>query len=156
MLLHSLHSRGEGKWSHGVRGNGRTALVCRHRLAPDRRGRAALPRPGVITQRAAVGLTVEPKVRALVRARFLWHFPYLERIQGVLDGVPRGLVGPPGPLGLAALPATRHGPYVSRFRKRLGAATSATLYAGISQTCPGQKPPFSVVKRGLVNFYSSK
>jgi hypothetical protein len=38
-----------------------------------------------------------------VQERFLWHFPYLERIQGVLDGVPRGPVGPLGPLELAAL-----------------------------------------------------
>jgi hypothetical protein len=35
---------------------------------------------------------------ALVRARFLWHFPYLERIQEGLDGVPRGPAGPPRPL----------------------------------------------------------
>ena len=55
--------------------------------------------PGVITQCAAVGLTVEPKVLALVRARVLWRFPYLERIRGVLDGAPRGPVGPPGPPG---------------------------------------------------------
>ena len=48
---------------------------------------------------------MKPKVLALVRERFLWHFPYLERIQGVLDGVPRGPVGPPGPLELAALVA---------------------------------------------------
>ena len=52
---------------------------------------------------AAVGLAAEPKVLALVQGHFLWHFPYLERIQGVLDGVPRGPVGPPGPLELAAL-----------------------------------------------------
>jgi hypothetical protein len=45
-----------------------------------------------------VGFTVEPKVHALVRARFLWHFPHLERIQGVLDGcegVPWGARGTP-------------------------------------------------------------
>jgi hypothetical protein len=41
-----------------------------------------------------VGLTVEPKVLVLVRVHFLWHFPPLERVQGVLDGVPRGPVGP--------------------------------------------------------------
>ena len=35
---------------------------------------------------------------------FLWHLLYLERIQGVLDGVRRGPVGPLGPLELAALP----------------------------------------------------
>jgi hypothetical protein len=45
-------------------------------------------------------------VLALVRARFLWQFPYLERSQGVLDGVPRGPAGPPGPLELAALCST--------------------------------------------------
>ena len=43
-------------------------------------------RAGVITQLAAVGLAVESKVLALVRARFLWRFPYMERVQGVLDG----------------------------------------------------------------------
>jgi hypothetical protein len=58
---------------------------------------------GVITQWAAVGLTVEPKVLALVYGCFLWQFPNLERIQGVLDGVRRGpAVGPPGTLELAA------------------------------------------------------
>jgi hypothetical protein len=51
-------------------------------------------RPAVITQGAAVGLAVKP--RAL--ARSLQHFPYMERAQGVIDGVPRGPVGPPGPL----------------------------------------------------------
>ena len=61
--------------------------------------------PGVITQCAAVGITVEPKILVLnlVQEHFLLHFPDLERIQGVLDGVPRGPVGPPGPLELAAL-----------------------------------------------------
>ena len=47
----------------------------------------------------AVGLTVQPKVLALVQARFLWHFPYLERIHGILEGVPtrgRSSVGGPG------------------------------------------------------------
>ena len=38
---------------------------------------------------------------------FLWHFLYLERIHGVLDRVPRGHVGPPGPLELTALPVYR-------------------------------------------------
>ena len=46
---------------------------------------------------------LEPKVLALVRERFRWHFPYLERIEGVLEEVPRGHTGPPGPLGSAAL-----------------------------------------------------
>jgi len=36
-------------------------------------------------------------------ARFLWHLPYLERVEGVLDGVQRGPVGPPGPIGGAML-----------------------------------------------------
>ena len=43
---------------------------------------------------------------ALVWARSPWHFPYLERAQGVLDGVRRGPVGPPGLLELAALVRT--------------------------------------------------
>jgi hypothetical protein len=47
------------------------------------------------------------KGAGLVRARFLWHFPYLERVQRVIDAVRRGPVGPPGPLELAALPHTR-------------------------------------------------
>ena len=50
-----------------------------------------------------MGLTVEPKVLALVHQRFLWPFPYLERIQGVLDGASKGPVGPQGPLELAVL-----------------------------------------------------
>ena len=37
---------------------------------------------------------------------FLWHGPYLQRPQGVLDGVPRGLGGPPGPFESAALSMT--------------------------------------------------
>ena len=37
-----------------------------------------------------------------MRARFLWRFPYLERVQGALDRVPRGLVGRPGLPELAA------------------------------------------------------
>jgi hypothetical protein len=32
----------------------------------------------------------------LVRARFVWRFPYLERAQGVLEAVPRGSGGAPG------------------------------------------------------------
>jgi hypothetical protein len=50
---------------------------------------------------------VEPKVLSLVRVRFLWRVPYLERVQGVLDGVHTGPVGPPGPPELAALGVTR-------------------------------------------------
>ena len=38
-----------------------------------------------------------------MQGRFLWHFPYLEGVQGVLDGVRRGPVGPPGPPELAAV-----------------------------------------------------
>jgi hypothetical protein len=43
-----------------------------------------------------VGVTVEPKVLALVHEHFLWHIPYLERVQGVINGVQMGPVGPPG------------------------------------------------------------
>jgi hypothetical protein len=46
---------------------------------------------------------VEPKVLALVRVRFLWHFPDVERAQGPRKGVLRGPVGPPAPPELAAL-----------------------------------------------------
>jgi hypothetical protein len=53
----------------------------------------------VITQCAAVALTVQPKILALVQKRFLWRFPYLERAEGVLDG---GLGVPPRPPELAA------------------------------------------------------
>ena len=58
---------------------------------------------------------MEPKVLALialVRARFLsilWHLTYRESAQRVLDGVPRSPAEPSGPLGLAALRATRRG-----------------------------------------------
>jgi hypothetical protein len=48
---------------------------------------------------------VEQQVLALVRVRLLWHFPYLQWIQGVLDGVRRGPVGPPE---LAAPSVTRN------------------------------------------------
>ena len=41
-----------------------------------------------------------------MRARFLWHVPYLEGVQGVLGGVRRGPAGPPEPLELAALAST--------------------------------------------------
>ena len=41
-----------------------------------------------------MGLTVEPQVLALVRARFLWHILNLERAQEILDGVKKGPVGP--------------------------------------------------------------
>jgi hypothetical protein len=48
--------------------------------------------------------SVEPKLLVLVQERFLWHFHYMERIQGVLDG---GVKVLRGPLGLAALAPTR-------------------------------------------------
>jgi hypothetical protein len=50
---------------------------------------------------------VNPKVRARVRARSPRRVPYLERDQGVLDGVPRGHTRPLGPLELAALRVDR-------------------------------------------------
>jgi hypothetical protein len=51
-----------------------------------------------VSSLAAAGFAVEAKVPALVvRARCLRHPPDLERAQGVLDGVQRGPVGPPGP-----------------------------------------------------------
>jgi hypothetical protein len=43
---------------------------------------------------------------AFTVSRILWHIPYLERVQWVLEEVPRGPVGPPGPLELAALALT--------------------------------------------------
>jgi hypothetical protein len=58
--------------------------------------------------RSYVSCNFQPKVVVLMRARFLWRFPYLERAQGVLDGVRRGVVGPPGPLELAALHSAAH------------------------------------------------
>jgi hypothetical protein len=63
---------------------------------------------------AAAGRAVEPQVPALARPRFLWHFPYRERNQGVLDGVPRGPVGPPGPRELAVLRPTARTPASGR------------------------------------------
>jgi hypothetical protein len=41
-----------------------------------------------------------------VQEHFLCHFPYMERIQGVLEEVPRGPAGPLGTLELAALLST--------------------------------------------------
>jgi hypothetical protein len=41
-----------------------------------------------------------------MQERFLWHFPYMERIQGVPDAMPKGRVGPLGPLALSALSVT--------------------------------------------------
>jgi hypothetical protein len=43
----------------------------------------------------AVGLTVEPKVLALVRTHLLWRFPYMKRVHGVLDGVGSGVLWDP-------------------------------------------------------------
>jgi hypothetical protein len=46
---------------------------------------------------------VEPKVLALssaeqlVRERFLWQYPYMESVHGVLDGVRGGPVAPGTP-----------------------------------------------------------
>jgi hypothetical protein len=77
--------------------------------------------------------TVQPKVMALVRARFLWHFPYLERVGGVLDGVKRGPTGPLGPLELAALDV-------------------ACVRGG---HCPGREPPFLAVKRPARSYKSA-
>ena len=42
-----------------------------------------------------LALTAETRVLALLRARCLRHFPYLERTPGVPNGVRRGPVGPP-------------------------------------------------------------
>ena len=53
-----------------------------------------------------VGLTVEPKVLALVQEQFPGDFPHLERIQEVLEEVPKGPTGPLGPFELAALSRT--------------------------------------------------
>jgi hypothetical protein len=64
-----------------------------------------------------VGRTAEPKVLALVQLKrfrsILWHLPCLERIQGVIGGVPRGpSCGTPtrrDPSSmLAGLPLTQH------------------------------------------------
>ena len=90
-----------------------------------------------------------------MRARFLQHFPYMERIQGVLDGVRRGLVGPPGPLELAALADAWN---ASRIRatdapRAPGCslidapasidASIASAFRDAARRCPGPKPPFS-------------
>ena len=56
-----------------------------------------------------------------MRARFLWHLPYLQRVQEVLDGVSRGPTGPLGPLELAALrQARRMGPLRTPLRTPRG------------------------------------
>ena len=79
---------------------------------------------------------------AQVRLRFLWQFPYIERTQGVLDGmrlrgplvdhhdaddaVPRGPVRPLGPPELAALAPTRD---TSAHSTRTSGATHAVATA---------------------------
>ena len=65
-----------------------------------------------------------------MQERFLWHFPYLENIQGVLDGVPRGPVGPPGPPELAALSST--GPMTS------GSNSSMVYFFSAFSNCPNE------------------
>ena len=47
---------------------------------------------------------MEPKVLALVRGHFRWRFPYLGRVHGVLDGVPRVLWDPRDPLSYVQQP----------------------------------------------------
>ena len=59
-----------------------------------------------------------------MRARFLWHFPYLERIQGVLDGVPRG---PQDPVSLQPW----HEPPVPRWRQRVHELRHASRAVGL-------------------------
>jgi hypothetical protein len=64
----------------------------------------------LITQCAAVGFTVEPKVLALLQGHCPWRFPYLEGdVQGFLDGVPiiKGFCGTP-----------RTSPWVSNLERR--------------------------------------
>ena len=74
---------------------------------------------------------MEPKVLALLRERFLWRFLYLERIQGVLDGMPRGPVGPPGPLELAAL-------VLAGVRAATTAATAELCTSASAAPAPGE------------------
>ena len=86
----------------------------------------AMPRPGEtvrrrsaccwawgdnsVSSRSSIAAETKLKVLALahiVRARFVRHLPYLERGQGVLDGVRRGQPGAPW-ASAAARAAGRH------------------------------------------------
>ena len=60
-----------------------------------------------------------------MRERVLWHFSYLQRVQGVLDGVRRGPVGPPGSPELAALISTEAGRQAVRAKVSRGARREA-------------------------------
>ena len=54
--------------------------------------------PGVVTRWAIAGLAVEQQGAFTIlrlRARLLWRFPYLERVEGIRKGVRGGPVGPP-------------------------------------------------------------
>jgi hypothetical protein len=56
-----------------------------------------------VSSRRSYSRAKGPVLLSLVPGCFLWHSPYLERTQGVQDGVRRGPAGLPGPLELAAL-----------------------------------------------------
>ena len=59
---------------------------------------------GVVTRWAVAGLAVEQHGAFTIvrlRARLLWRFPYLERVQGIRKGMRGDPVGPPEPLELA-------------------------------------------------------
>ena len=59
---------------------------------------------------------------------FLWHFPCLERIQWVLDGLRRGPVEPPGPLELARSPGVCITPAApAKVKSRMQASESTPL-----------------------------
>jgi hypothetical protein len=73
------------------------------------------------------------KVLALVQARFLWHFPYLERIQGVLDGVRRA-PGTPWVSGPGAHPPLGTRTRRSTWRKytvSIGVLYGGTVYLSL-------------------------
>jgi hypothetical protein len=73
-------------------------------------------------------------VLVLVQGHFLWHFPYLERIQGVRGEVPRGPT-PRGPPELAAAMST------ARRALAFGRSTNDCAAVALGAGCPTTNSP---------------
>ena len=66
-----------------------------------------------------------------MRARFLWHVPYLERVRGPSTGVPRGPVDPRRPREFPALVMTIPTlPSCTRYSPPITASISGSARAG--------------------------